>query len=58
MHGLKEAHVAVDRKMLAKLAETEPLSFRSILLTADTVTQPHLIPSKYYDFPTPSSENK
>lgn len=52
-HGLKVADIAVDRKVLSQLAETEPLSFRAILLTVDTVLTPELVPSKYYNFPPP-----
>ncbi len=44
----------MDRKVLAQLAETEPLSFRALLLTIDTLKSPELVPSKYYNFPAAS----
>ena len=31
MHGLKEENVAVDRKILAELARTEPYSFKALV---------------------------
>ena len=53
VHGLDRANIQVDRKILAQLAETEPMSFRAVLLTVDTAINPELVPSKYYNFPAP-----
>jgi hypothetical protein len=50
---LKAADVELDRKILSQLAETEPLSFRAILLTMDTLRTPELEPTRYYNFPSP-----